>query len=454
METTLPYNPAKRDIIREHMRIQEQDALAKHSPLPKTKLNVKGTSSYEPIYSLPLDILYFNKANGRIRAEIIEKEAELGREFDHWSKVDQEEIKKILLSMNVAENEKIKEDLIKNTQSTPGIIACDGVVINGNRRKALLEEISKNAGYEKYKYLDVQVLPTGITKDELWLIEAGLQMSAPQQLNYTPINNLLKLREGVFSGLSEEQIASRLYGVTELEIKNDLDRLKLIDEYLKDFIGKEGKYYLADGLNEHFIDLQSILNWAQRPRGNKKIIWEDGPTESDINELKLVGFYYIRMKLPHLRIRGLSDHFAIESSWKEQRKVLDIDIELTEEEKKAGGILVETEVVEENEEEEIIVKDVVNPILTTAEEIDVQEEQTWINSRKNNLKVIYEDSKEQEQIIKNQEKPFELAKKALKNIRGIVINNKSEIDPKLDSTLGSIINETNKKRKTLHKLRS
>src|SRR5262249_557170 len=160
----------------------------------------------------------------------------------------------------------------------------------------LLEDLYAVTHDERHKYLEVQVLPQDITKSEVWLIEAGIQMSTPQQLDYSPINQLLKFREGKDSGVEIEAMAARIYGLSKEDIKNDLGRLDLIDEYLRDFIGKKQRYYLVKNLNEHFINLQDILSWAKRPRGSPRLDWE--PDESDINELKLAAFYYIRIKFP------------------------------------------------------------------------------------------------------------------------------------------------------------
>lgn len=447
MTTSLPFNVEKKQIIQNFLKKQEESSGGKDH-LPKTKLSVKGRTSYEPIYRIPTKMLYFNKSNGRIKAEVIEKEAELGREFDIWSEDDQQEFKKLLLSIRRDENDKIKEDLKTNSQTFPGIITCDGIVINGNRRKALFEELYNETSDEKFKYLDVQVLPSDINKSELWLIEAGIQLSAPQQLDYSPINNLLKLREGINSGLTEKEMAARLYGISEETILLEIDRLKLIDEYLSDFIGKPGKYYLTKNLAEHFIDLQTILAWANVPRG-KKMDWVDGPNPSDINELKLVGFYYIRMKMPHLRIRELRDHFAIQEAWKEQVRVLDIEMNLTKEEKKSGGIIISND-EEQDDNSGIHTVEIENPILTTSEEIDIHEESLWKKNRESDLKAIYEDAKEKEQIHKILNKPLDLAKRALNQIKGIRLNS-SDYDDELDQVLGKIIEETNKRRKILHK---
>ena len=444
----MPYDPARKKMVRDRAKKQEDDAGGKDR-LRNAKLTVKGTTSLEPIYRFQLDDLAYNKANGRIKAEVLEKEAELGRILNQFDDNDKKILREILLSIRRDENDKIKEDLRKNTQIFPGIITVDGVVINGNRRKALLEELFEETNDEKYRYLDIHILPSDINKSELWLIEAGIQLSAPQQLDYSPINHLLKLREGINSGLTMPQMASRIYGVSEEQLTSDLKRLDLIDGYLTDFLGKEGKYYLVKNLNEHFINLCNILDWAERPRGAVRRDW--APNKDDINELKLVGFYYIRMRMPHLRIRDLRDIFATSDAWQEVRRALSVDSNLTDDEKQKFGITPIPEAEAADDFDEMEDKDA---IVTLAEKRDVREEEIWRVGRTSALKSIYEDAKEQERIVKDSEKPLSLAQRALKNIQAISIDSNKLSDPEIDQILSEIILLVNSIRKEIRKGKS
>ncbi len=457
MAMSMPSNQGRAQMIRRLAAQQEADAGGRDR-MRSAKLTVRGTTSLEPIYRFRLSDLAFNKANGRIKAEVIEKEAELGRTLDQFNDTDGKILKSLLLSIRPDENEKIKADLEKNTQINPGIITADGIVINGNRRKALLEEIHDKTHDEKYSYLDVHILPSAITKSELWLIEAGIQMSAPQQLDYSPINHLLKISEGLNSGLTIPEMAARIYGVTEEQIANDVKRLRLIDEYLTDFLGKEGKYYLVRSLNEHFINLQNILEWAERPRGNVRRDWI--PRENDINELKLVGFYYIRMKFPHLRIRDLRDVFATSSAWAEAKKALSVDSNLTEDERRRFSINPSTE-VEANDDE---IADAsagyeaadagTRTAAAAAEQRDLREEAIWRESHEKELKSIFQDAREQETITKDSAKPTSLARRALRNLEAISLEDGTNLDPNLDEILGEIISVVNRMRKQIKKERA
>src|SRR4030042_7091391 len=124
MVGSIPYDKARKKILSEKIKKQEDDAGAKDR-LPSAKLSVKGQTSIAPIYRFQLDDLAYNKSNGRIKAEIQEKEAELGRSLDQFNKEDSKIIGDILLSIRRDENDKVKEDLHKNTQIFPGIVTVD-----------------------------------------------------------------------------------------------------------------------------------------------------------------------------------------------------------------------------------------------------------------------------------------------------------------------------------------
>jgi hypothetical protein len=450
MVGSMPYNPTQKALIDDIVKKQQDDA-KRGSPLPTAKLSVNGRTTSEPIYRFKLDDLAFNKSNGRIKAEILEKEAELGRSLNQFDKKDSKIIADILLSIRPDENDKIRDDLKNNSQLVPGIITVDGIVINGNRRKALFRTLHDKTKDEKYNYLEAHVLPSNISKAELWLIEAGIQLSTPQQLDYSPINNLLKLREGLNAGLKIEQMTQRIYGVNDEKIKSDLERLDLIDEYLTDFIKKPGKYYLVKERDNHFINLQNILNFFNNPRGKRRD-WD--PTADDLNELKLVAFYYIRMRLPHLRIRDLREIFLTRSAWEKVKEALDVKVDLSEDEKVKPKPIQEEETIladdmesednnGENEED--------TTSISTSEERDFQEELIWRDTKKSELGNIYEDARELKSIHEKSEKPQILVQRALNNLKGIPVEGSKLTDPEIDRYLSEIIQVVNALRKEIRK---
>jgi hypothetical protein len=443
MISQIPFNKSLHKKISDQLK-QKEDELGGKDKLPHAKLKIKGKVVNAPYYNLRTDEVFFNKANGRIKSEVLEKEAQLGRELIETNTNDQTIIRELLLAISPDENEKLREDLLVNEQIEPGIMTCDGILINGNRRKAVLEKFLSNVD-EKFRYIDVHVLPPDIKRDELWLIEAGIQLSAPQQLKYSPINDLLKLKEGIDAGLDIDVMATRIYGMTEEKLKDDLERLELINEYLELFLSKPGKYYLVKNLAEHFINLQNIYEWAKNPRGRVSKDWN--PEESDITELKLIGFYYIRAKFQHLRIRELRNLFANKKAWKELRKSLKISNMLTKKDLEEIDIdPIEITDMDDDDNEEIE-QQKLNP----TEKRDIAEERKWRDKNIDQLKIRYQDSKEKYEIKKNEEQPLTLANRALNNLNGIPENKEKLSDPKIDITLKSIIKVTNDLRKIIKK---
>ena len=104
MPLSMPVDRSRQKALRHHMKKQEDDAHEKGG-LPRGKLIVKGRAERCPIYTLDICDLAFNKANGRVKAEVAEKEAELGRHLDLFEKADQKLIRRILLSIRRDENE-------------------------------------------------------------------------------------------------------------------------------------------------------------------------------------------------------------------------------------------------------------------------------------------------------------------------------------------------------------
>ena len=125
MPSSMPFDSKRKKLIRQSMKKQEEDAGGKER-LQRRKIRIKGQSSLQPIYSFDTNDLPFNKANGRIKAEVSEKETELGRQLYIFEAEDQKIIKALLLAIRPDENEKIKEDLRKAGQENPGIISYPG----------------------------------------------------------------------------------------------------------------------------------------------------------------------------------------------------------------------------------------------------------------------------------------------------------------------------------------
>lgn len=233
-------------------------------------LEISGVVERHSFYRLPISLLRYNANNGRLAMEIRGWEVENGRSLDSDDPDDAKIIRELLLSLGETDTDLLKIDLHQKGQIEPGVITHNGFVINGNRRMAILELLhGEEPG--KWETLDVIRLPSAVSDKDLWKIEAGLQLSKDKIAEYHPVNELLKIKEGIDAKLSPKEVAAAMYGRTENEVELALERLELIDNFL-DFFGQPGNYGCIKkfGLHEHFIDIQKTILGPSKRQGLSK----------------------------------------------------------------------------------------------------------------------------------------------------------------------------------------
>lgn len=245
--------------------------IAMHSDagIGRWPLEIAGQKKILPFYSFPIkELLCYNVSNGRLAMDMREWEKVNGRKLDATTKEDSEIVREMLLNLDKNETILLKEDIRKKNQMEPGVITHDGFVINGNRRMAVLEELHSEEATGKWLCLEAVRLPLTITEKDIWKIEAGLQLSKDKIAEYHPVNILLKIKQGIDAKLSIEEIAAAMYGRTRDEIKESLDRLILINNFLG-FFGQLGNYGLIRKfrLHEYFIDIQKHIMGTWKRRG-------------------------------------------------------------------------------------------------------------------------------------------------------------------------------------------
>ncbi len=244
------------------------------------RLWLRGRKQDLRVYRIPIKHLYFNIENGRYADKMIQLRADNpGVDIDPKSDVWRDEIYKMLKGEYVGTIEaegterdevdfdRLSEDIRKREQLNPGIVLADGGVIDGNRRLAVLMSLDD----ERFSHFDGVILPDDISAEDRWRIEVGVQLGKDQQLDYSPINKLLKIRQGLLmyksmklpSGKSaEDMVAEALYGVSKKEVSESIDLINLIDEYL-DFFKCKGQYHQVADKNERFIEALGSLKAAE-----------------------------------------------------------------------------------------------------------------------------------------------------------------------------------------------
>lgn len=256
---------------------------------------LQGQMTNLPAYRLPLEMTFYNIKNGRFAAEYANEIKKKNRQLDPTNSEDSKIIQNLLIGLDLKQSIILQDDLRQYGQKDPGIITHDGFVINGNRRRAVLEKLTLE-GYSQFKFIVVAILPEHVSSQDLWKIEAGIQLSRHVQLNYGPINELLKFKEGLDAGLRPIEMAKSLYGgIDEKDIIKKLEQYQLVVEYLN-FIGENGVFNRAKGIHEHFVDLHNIIERFQKNDPSveeivhtKHIVFQlihDGVHQRDIRKIK------------------------------------------------------------------------------------------------------------------------------------------------------------------------
>jgi hypothetical protein len=196
--------------------------------------------------------------------------------------------------------QELLEDLKKREQLRPGVVLADGGVIDGNRRLAALRRLWRDTNDKRFRYFDAAILPADTDKEDRWRIEAGMQLGKNDRWDYSPINELLKIRDGV--QMYEEKIvdgelpaepnpfklvARELYGKTEQDIREMTDRLALMDEYL-DAQKAPGEYDRIGDSSEDFLEACKAVT-AAKNRGDLE--------PAQLAKLKYFLFYVIHTDL-------------------------------------------------------------------------------------------------------------------------------------------------------------
>lgn len=273
-------------------------------------LRYKGSTQTEVVYRIPLDYLIYNKYNGRIGSDVLSYEKQngvLNAELDEDRKI----IEDFLYKSKVDRNNTTMNSLLKNGQQRYGIVTSDGTIVDGNRRAMLLNRLfhkREELGYtyeevEKCRYFLAIILPDDADERDIQQLETIYQMGEDDKLDYNPIEKYLKCKELKRLGFSEDDIAGFMSEKTT-QIKEWLRILDLMEEYLQEY-GYDGIYTRLEKTEGPFVDLEGYLDsYAKRGANVRNTDWTY--TDSDISDLKLVCFDYIRARYEGKEFRDIA----------------------------------------------------------------------------------------------------------------------------------------------------
>ncbi len=284
-----PTNQERRRLIAEHKRTHKTPGIL--------KVSFRGQPLQLEVVRVPVEELRFNVQLGRL---ILDRYTTISVDGggDPEDADVQREIEEKVLALR--ETEDLLRELKRDGQLEPGIVTEDGYVINGNRRLACLRRLERETGDQRFHYMEVGVLPPAAPED-LFLLEANLQMSPDTRARYGPVTAAVQVKRGLVDFQLKKKTVAEAMRLTEPKLQEILDILDLIDGYLA-FMKQPGNYALVESTAQDrgagqgkwwvFVEINNLQDqYTNDPR------WEDflkhlylmvaaGNTMDDMRRLK------------------------------------------------------------------------------------------------------------------------------------------------------------------------
>ena len=307
--------PLSAEARKEHLKEILRDSTA----ISSVKVPGHGSQS---VYKIPLQYLSYNPYNTRFLSQAKTWQTRLGRRLSNETPEDVEKIEEFLWSYKKDKNENTINSLIKEGQLQPGVVTLDGLILAGNRRFRLLNEIDRNPGkynvhnanIDGLKYFEAAILDTVLTEKEIVRYESFYQYGAEDKVDYDPIQKYIAAQEQKDYGFELSEIAANFAALTngdEKIVQRWLDVYDLMADYLE-YIGEPEIYTALSGNEESFLNLLDTKKSLERGR-TKNESWDYD--EMDVADLQLRYFDYIRAGKSTHDFRIFKKIFLNKSRW-------------------------------------------------------------------------------------------------------------------------------------------
>lgn len=315
---------------------------------------LKGKDGERYVFLVPTKLLRFRKDNGRIASDVYSYEKQNGV-LDETLDSTQEIIRKFLTNKDEENNIKLRNLIKHSGQIEPAIITCDGFLINGNRRKMVIEDLFERTKEMKYETMKVVILPGTDdeggppTIKEIEQIENRYQLQSDGKSEYTNFDRAISIQRKIDSGMSlYEQLKDdpSLIELTQKEFQKKLQEVKnkflapleCVDRYLEN-LGRDGLYdSISEGRSDKEGRWYSFIDYYERIYKqllDSKKRNELGIEEDEVGDIEDIAFKIIRKKdfpdhKTHEVIRKLPKILANKDSKRELLKIKSVSNNLSE----------------------------------------------------------------------------------------------------------------------------
>lgn len=265
---------------------------------------------------VPIGILRYRKENGRIASDVLDYETNVGI-LDEKDDQSQATIAEFLEKKDPEKTEVLRRSIMHDGQIEPAIVTCDGFLINGNRRKMVMDYLHRKfPEKENFAFMKVVILPGRgeeggpPTLYEVEKIENRYQLQNDGKSEYYGFDRAISVKRKISLGLTlEEQLRDdpRFAEATATQLekavrdfkKQYLEPLECVDRYLKQF-RREGQYRtISSGMSDPEGRWQAFIDYANtysRCFNSAMRRIELGIEEDEIGGIEEAAFDVIRLR--------------------------------------------------------------------------------------------------------------------------------------------------------------
>ena len=308
---------ALREIIEDFQKAINEKKIGA-SPPKEITINFRNdveAKNSRKVYEVPLELLRYRKENGRISSSVLSYERATGK-LDQSDPASQRMLEKFLREKDEERTKELKQIIFSEGQREPGIITCDGFLINGNRRRVVLDELHHEyPDQEQFARMKVVILPGKgeeggpPTLKEIEQIENRYQLQRDGKAEYSGFDAALSIRQKIECGFTlREQLKDdpQFRKLNEKEFnkiekkkeKELLHTLATIDRYLK-AINRPGQYnYISRGPGDSegrwqaFTDYSAVLDQLKSSKRRDEM----NIREEEVGAIEQAAFKIIRLR--------------------------------------------------------------------------------------------------------------------------------------------------------------
>lgn len=269
-----------------------------------------------PIWHVPIDVLRYRKENGRIASDVLDYKINVGI-LDEKDNQAQTIIANFLEEKDPKKTGELRRSIMQAGQLEPAIITCDGFLINGNRRKMVMDRLHRELPEnDNFAYMKVVILPGKgeeggpPTLLEIEKIENRYQLQSEGKAEYYGFDLAISIKRKVELGLTLEELlrddpqfaestATQLHKAVKEFEKEYLKPLECVERYLKQF-RREGQYRtISAGMSDREGRWQAFKDYANaysRFFSNAKCRIELGIEEDEIGNIEEAAFDVIHLR--------------------------------------------------------------------------------------------------------------------------------------------------------------